>query len=44
MSGEISIDEAGDRLGNVQIMNIQNGDFKQVCCLQSLLCLNLLII
>lgn len=30
MSGEISIDDAGDRLGNVQIMNIQNGDFKQV--------------
>lgn len=30
MSGEIRIDEAGDRLGNVQIMNIQSGDFKQV--------------
>ena len=30
-SGEIIIDEFGDRLGNIQIMNIQNGEFMQVC-------------
>lgn len=29
-SGEIKINEVGDRLGNVQIMNIQQGEFKQV--------------
>jgi len=30
MSGEIKIDTTGDRLGNVQVMNIRNGEFNQV--------------
>ena len=42
MSGEISIDDAGDRRGNVQVMNIQNGDFKQVRFLESELLFNFL--